>query len=113
MTALFVASRLRLGMRISLASALVLLALAALAAAGPAQAHAITGLTVTSYQIGGLRVTWDAYAGASTYTVRWKSAGNIYTSTNQQRSVTSTSTTITGLTSGTEYTVAAEVRGRW
>ena len=112
LTSLFAASRPRPGVRISLASALLLLALAALAPAGPAQVQAITGLTVPSYQIEGLRVTWDAYAGASTYTVRWKSAGNIYASTNQQRSLPSASTTITGLTPGTEYTVAAAVHDR-
>ncbi len=101
---LFAALRPRIGFRGGLAAALVLLALAALAPAGPAQAQSVTGLTVWP-RVGGLSVYWDPYPGAVLYTVRvW--SGQVVVDRRDVYRVTPSH--FTGLTPGTAYRVSVD-----
>ncbi len=53
-----------------------------------------------------LDVLWDAAPGAQSYNVLWKGPGEDYHSSRVTTGITTTSTTITGLTAGTVYTVS-------
>ena len=55
-------------------------------------------------QVQQLRVTWSAVTNASGYEVQWKSSAQTWSSS-RQNTETGTSSTITGLTGGTVYTV--------
>ena len=63
----------------------------------------VTGVSVTP-GTEELSVSWDAVTGAGGYKVQWKS-GNQSFNSSRQETETGTSSTITGLTAGTEYTV--------
>ena len=54
--------------------------------------------------VGNLSVGWNSVSGASGYKVQWKS-GNQNWSSSKQNDETGTSSSITGLTAGTEHTV--------
>ncbi len=75
-------------------------------ALGPAPGK-VTGVSVTR-GIQNLAVSWSAVSGATGYEVQWKSAGQNWDPDNRQNTVSSGTTTtssITGLIEGTEYTV--------
>ena len=70
-------------------------------AAGPAK---VTGVSVTR-KVGQLTVSWSAVTGANGYKMQWKSGAQSWDESDRQNTVTTTSSTITGLTAGTSYTV--------
>ena len=61
---------------------------------------------------GSLSVSWLAVAGASGYTVQWKSGLQEYDDSREQ-AVPTNRTTISGLDNGTEYTVRVRANGPW
>ncbi len=66
----------------------------------------VAGVTVTP-GVGYLAVSWDVVSGATGYKVQWKSGDELYASERQQviGNGAKASSTIAGLTAGTEYTV--------
>ena len=75
-------------------------------AAGPGK---VTGVSVTPVTrevgVGQLSVSWSALTGANGYKMQWKSGAQNWDESARQNTVTTTSSTITGLTAGTTYTV--------
>ena len=70
-----------------------------------------TGLTASASGTAGtaLDISWDASDGADSYVVQWKASdASAY---NDSRTVTGTSTTVGGLTSGTSYTFRVAASG--
>ena len=61
---------------------------------------------------GSLSVSWLAVAGASGYTVQWKSGLQEYDDSREQ-AVPTNRATISGLDNGTEYTVRVRANGPW
>ena len=106
---LFAARLPRLGVRGGLAAALVLLALAALVPAGPAQAQ-VTGLKAYP-TVGGIVVSWTSGdRGMCSGSRAWAEPSvladrNAHNQGANQEYFTGNSYTITGLTPGTVYTV--------
>ena len=65
----------------------------------------VSGVTLAADN-GSLGVSWTAVSGATGYKVQWKSGAEEYNTGSRQRTVSGgTSTTITGLTNTTAYTV--------
>ena len=66
----------------------------------------VSGVTLTAYSTQ-IDVSWTAHTGTVTgYKVQWKSSSDSdYNTGDRQKTVTGTSTSITGLTNATEYTV--------
>ena len=66
----------------------------------------VSGVTVRGGSNRSLEVSWTAASGTVTgYKVQWKSGSQDYNTTRQQTVSSGTSTTVTGLVSGTAYTV--------
>ena len=67
----------------------------------------VTGVRVSGAS-GSLLVRWSAVTGATGYKVQWKSGSEDYNTSSRQQTVvqtTGSSTTVTGLSNGTSYTV--------
>ena len=63
----------------------------------------VSGVTVaTDHQ--SLGVSWTAVTGTVTYTVQWKSGGQIFSTTRQKTNISTTSTDIENLANNTNYT---------
>ncbi len=59
-----------------------------------------------------LDVDWDAETGATSYKIQWKSGAQTWDATNRQQTSTTTSTTLSTLINGTQYTIrVAAVNG--
>ena len=52
-----------------------------------------------------LDVDWDSETGATSYKIQWKSGAETWDATNRQQTSTTTSTTLSTLTNGTQYTI--------
>ena len=72
----------------------------------------VTGLAVDE-AVQSLSLSWTAAADADGYKVQWKSAGQGYSETDRQRSVSTAGDTLPGLTPGTEYTVRVKATRRF
>ena len=66
----------------------------------------VAGVTVTA-RAGSLGVSWTAESGTApvSYKVQWKSGSENWDATSRQVVTTKTSTALTGLTNGTQYTI--------
>ena len=87
-------------------TAMLTFTLAVVAAEVVTEPGQVTGVTVTP-GVGYLGVSWDVVSGATGYKVQWRSGDELYASDRQQviDNGGKTSSAITGLTAGTEYTV--------
>ena len=68
-------------------------------------APGVPGSVTATPAPGSLVVSWSLAANAESYRVQWKSGSQSYSASSRLTYATGTSTTITGLTAGTEYTV--------